>query len=146
MKGSLYIWIILCTTIFISCRDYLLPRSENEYYNNILQQLKVNPDSALLLFNNIDEESLNDASFAQRCMIAGQITDKLYHAIIPTNHYERANEWFSTYGTPKEQSPPLTILYTRCYHLRKEDKRMLRTAYFAFTFPAAFATGLIDVP
>ncbi len=109
MKGSLYIWIILCTTIFISCRDYLLPRSENEYYNNILQQLKVNPDSALLLFNNIDEESLNDASFAQRCMIAGQITDKLYHAIIPTNHYERANEWFSTYGTPKEQS--LSLLY-----------------------------------
>ena len=42
-------------------------------------------------------------------MLAGKITDKLYQAIIPTHHYERAHHWFSGHGTPQEQS--LILLY-----------------------------------
>ena len=42
--------------------------------------------------------------------------------------------------------PPLTILYTVYYNAsHKEDLAMLYASYFAFTFPAAFATGLIGV-
>ena len=109
MKGLLQFGIILCTTILIGCRDNLQPQLENTYYNKIVHQLETNPDSALLLFNSINEESLSEAAFAQKCMLAGKITDKLYQAIIPTHHYERAHHWFSEHGTPKEQS--LILLY-----------------------------------
>ena len=45
--------------------------------------------------------------------------------------------------TSKKHSPPLTRLYTKCYHHpHKEDMTMLYSSYFAFTFPAAFAAGL----
>lgn len=109
MKGLLQIGIILCATILIGCRDNLQPQFENKYYNQIVHQLKTNPDSALLLFNSINEDSLSETAFAQRCMLAGKITDKLYQAIIPTHHYERAHHWFSEHGTPQEQS--LILLY-----------------------------------
>jgi hypothetical protein len=88
MKGLLQIGIIiLCTTILMGCRNNLQPQSENKYYNQIVHQLETNPDSALLLFNSINEDSLSEAAFAQKCMLAGKITDKLYQAIIPTHHY-----------------------------------------------------------
>ena len=109
MKGLLQIGIILCATILTGCRDNLQPQFENKYYNQIVHQLETNPDSALLLFNSINEDSLSEAAFAQRCMLAGKITDKLYQAIIPTHHYERAHHWFSEHGTPQEQS--LILLY-----------------------------------
>ena len=110
MKGLLQIGIIiLCTTIFMGCRNNLQPQSENKYYNQIVHQLETNPDSALLLFNSINEDSLSEAAFAQKCILAGKITDKLYQAIIPTHHYERAHHWFSEHGTPQEQS--LILLY-----------------------------------
>ena len=110
MKGLLQIGIIiLCTTILMGCRNNLQPQSENKYYNQIVHQLETNPDSALLLFNSINEDSLSEAAFAQKCMLAGKITDKLYQAIIPTHHYERAHHWFSGHGTPQEQS--LILLY-----------------------------------
>ena len=109
MKGLLQIGIILCATILIGCRNNLQPQSENKYYNQIVHQLETNPDSALLLFNSINEDSLSEAAFAQKCMLAGKITDKLYQAIIPTHHYERAHHWFSGHGTPQEQS--LILLY-----------------------------------
>ena len=109
MKGLLQLGLILCTTILMGCRDNLQPQFENKYYNQIIHQLETNPDSALLLFNSINEESLSEAAFAQKCMLAGKITDKLYQAIIPTHHYERAHHWFSEHGTPKEQS--LILLY-----------------------------------
>lgn len=110
MKGLLQIGIIiLCTTIFMGCRNNLQPQSENKYYNQIVHQLETNPDSALLLFNSINEDSLSEAAFAQKCILAGKITDKLYQAIIPTHHYERAHHWFSEHGTPLEQS--LILLY-----------------------------------
>lgn len=109
MKGLLQIGIILCATILIGCRDNLQPQFENKYYNQIVHQLETNPDSALLLFNSINEDSLSETAFAQRCMLAGKITDKLYQAIIPTHHYERAHHWFSEHGTPQEQS--LILLY-----------------------------------
>ena len=110
MKGLLQIGIIiLCTTIFMGCRNNLQPQSENKYYNQIVHLLETNPDSALLLFNSINEDSLSEAAFAQKCMLAGKITDKLYQAIIPTHHYERAHHWFSGHGTPQEQS--LILLY-----------------------------------
>lgn len=109
MKGLLQIGIILCATILIGCRDNLQPQFENKYYNQIVHQLETNPDSALLLFNSINEDSLSETAFAQRCMLAGKITDKLYQAIIPTHHYERAHHWFSEHGTPQEQS--LMLLY-----------------------------------
>ena len=109
MKGLLQIGIILCTTILMGCRDNLQPQLENKYYNKIVHQLETNPDSALQLFNRINEDSLSEAAFAQRCMLAGKITDKLYQAIIPTHHYERAHHWFSVHGTPQEQS--LILLY-----------------------------------
>lgn len=109
MKGLLQFGIILCTTIFIGCRDNLQPQFENKYYNQIVHQLETNPDSALLLFNSINEDSLSEAAFAQKCMLAGKITDKLYQAIIPTHQYERAHHWFSEHGTPLEQS--LILLY-----------------------------------
>ena len=109
MKGLLQIGIILCTTILMGCRDNLQPQLENKYYNKIVHQLETNPDSALQLFNRINEDSLSETAFAQRCMLAGKITDKLYQAIIPTHHYERAHHWFSVHGTPQEQS--LILLY-----------------------------------
>ena len=110
MKGLLQIGIIiLCTTIFMGCRNNLQPQSENKYYNQIVHLLETNPDSALQLFNSINEDSLSEAAFAQKCMLAGKITDKLYQAIIPTHHYERAHHWFSEHGTPQEQS--LILLY-----------------------------------
>ena len=110
MKGLLQIGIIiLCTTIFMGCRNNLQPQSENKYYNQIVHLLETNPDSALLLFNSINEDSLSEAAFAQKCILAGKITDKLYQAIIPTHHYERAHHWFSGHGTPQEQS--LILLY-----------------------------------
>ena len=110
MKGLLQIGIIiLCTTIFMGCRNNLQPQSENKYYNQIVHLLETNPDSALLLFNSINEDSLSEAAFAQKCILAGKITDKLYQAIIPTHHYERAHHWFSEHGTPLEQS--LILLY-----------------------------------
>lgn len=109
MKGLLQIGIILCATILIGCRDNLQPQFENKYYNQIVHQLETNPDSALQLFNSINEDSLSEAAFAQKCMLAGKITDKLYQAIIPTHHYERAHHWFSEHGTPLEQS--LILLY-----------------------------------
>jgi hypothetical protein len=63
------------------------------------------------------------------------------------------------HGTPKEQSRPLTILYTKCYHhptrrpdmalccgwLKTEENGMLHAYFFAFTFPVAFAPGHIGV-
>ena len=110
MKGLLQIGIIiLCTTILMGCRNNLQPQSENKYYNQIVHLLETNPDSALQLFNSINEDSLSETAFAQRCMLAGKITDKLYQAIIPTHHYERAHHWFSEHGTPQEQS--LILLY-----------------------------------
>lgn len=109
MKGLLQIGIILCATILIGCRDNLQPQLENKYYNKIVHQLETNPDSALQLFNSINEDSLSEAAFAQRCMLAGKITDKLYQASIPTQHYERAQRWYSVHGTPKEQA--LILLY-----------------------------------
>lgn len=109
MKGLLQIGIILCTTILMGCRDNLQPQLENKYYNKIVHQLETNPDSALQLFNRINEDSLSETAFAQRCMLAGKITDKLYQAIIPTHHYERAHHWLSVHGTPQEQS--LILLY-----------------------------------
>lgn len=110
MKGLLQIGIIiLCTTIFMGCRNNLQPQSENKYYNQIVHLLETNPDSALQLFNSINEDSLSEAAFAQKCILAGKITDKLYQAIIPTHHYERAHHWFSEHGTPQEQS--LILLY-----------------------------------
>lgn len=110
MKGLLQIGIIiLCTTILMGCRNNLQPQSENKYYNQIVHLLETNPDSALLLFNSINEDSLSEAAFAQKCILAGKITDKLYQAIIPTHHYERAHHWFSEHGTPLEQS--LILLY-----------------------------------
>jgi len=109
MKNLLKIWIISCTIIFIGCREKLQPQLKNEYYNNIVHLLEINPDSALQLFNRINEDSLSETAFAQRCMLAGKITDKLYQAIIPTNHYERAHEWYAVHGTPEEQS--LSLLY-----------------------------------
>ena len=109
MKGLLQIGIILCATILIGCRNNLQPQLENTFYNQIVHQLETNPDSALLLFNSINEDSLSEAAFAQKCMLAGKITDKLYQAIIPTHHYERAHHWFSGHGTPQEQS--LILLY-----------------------------------
>ena len=110
MKGLLQIGIIiLCTTILMGCRNNLQPQSENKYYNQIVHLLETNPDSALQLFNSINEDSLSEAAFAQKCILAGKITDKLYQAIIPTHHYERAHHWFSEHGTPLEQS--LILLY-----------------------------------
>ena len=109
MKGLLQLGLILCTTILMGCRDNLQPQFENKYYNQIIHQLETNPDSALLLFNSINEDSLSEAAFAQKCILAGKITDKLYQAIIPTHHYERAHHWFSEHGTPQEQS--LILLY-----------------------------------
>ena len=109
MKGLLQLGLILCTTILMGCRDNLQPQFENKYYNQIIHQLETNPDSALLLFNSINEDSLSEAAFAQKCILAGKITDKLYQAIIPTHHYERAHHWFSGHGTPQEQS--LILLY-----------------------------------
>ena len=110
MKGLLQIGIIiLCTTILMGCRNNLQPQSENKYYNQIVHLLETNPDSALQLFNSINEDSLSETAFAQKCMLAGKITDKLYQAIIPTHHYERAHHWFSEHGTPQEQS--LILLY-----------------------------------
>lgn len=109
MKGLLQIWVILCAIIFTGCRNYQHPKLKNEYNNHIVHLLETNPDSALQLFNRIDEDSLNEAAFAQRCIIAGKITDKLYYDIIPTHHYERAHKWLSSHGTSEEQS--LILLY-----------------------------------
>lgn len=105
----LQVGMFLLITFLIGCKRHLSPQLENEYNNNIVHLLEINPDSALQLFNRIDEDSLSEASFAKRCMLAGKITDKLYYEIIPTHHYERAYKWFSVHGTPEEQS--LILLY-----------------------------------
>ena len=126
MKGLLQIGIILCATILIGCRNNLQPQLENTFYNKIVHLLETNPDSALLLFNSINEDSLSEAAFAQKCMLAGKITDKLYQAIIPTHHYKRAHHWFSGHGTPQEQS--LILLYLgRSYAEDGEYNHAMRT-------------------
>lgn len=109
MRGLLQIGMVLLTTFLIGCKRHLSPQVENEYNYNIVHLLETNPDSALVLFNRIDEDLLSETSFAKRCMLAGKITDKLYYEIIPTHHYERANKWFTVHGTPEEQS--LILLY-----------------------------------
>ena len=109
MRGLLQIGMVLLTTFLIGCKRHLSPQVENEYNYNIVHLLETNPDSALVLFNRIDEDLLSETSFAKRCMLAGKITDKLYYEIIPTHHYERANKWFTVHGTPEEQS--LMLLY-----------------------------------
>ena len=109
MRGLLQIGMVLLTTFLIGCKRHLSPQVENEHNYNIVHLLETNPDSALVLFNRIDEDLLSETSFAKRCMLAGKITDKLYYEIIPTHHYERANKWFTVHGTPEEQS--LMLLY-----------------------------------
>lgn len=66
--------------------------------------IEVNPDSAQNLLDSIHAPAtLDNKSFARRCMLSGKITDKIYNNLLPAEQFERAYCWYSTHGTPAEQ-------------------------------------------
>ena len=79
--------------------------------NEVERTIEINPDSASNILKNIqDPELLDDKTFARWCMLAGKITDNIFNSLPPTEQLERASNWYSSHGTPDEQTQILIYL------------------------------------
>ncbi len=108
MKSSTLI-TILSTFLLVGCskQQSTLDKQLDEAENII----EVNPDSASSILENISSpEQLDDKTFARWCMLSGKVTDEIFNTLLPSYQFERANTWYSSYGTPNEQVQILIYL------------------------------------
>ena len=96
---------ILFTLTFLLSGCSKQQTDSDKLLNEIEKIIEVNPDSASNMLSNIPSpEKLDDGTFARWCMLSGKVTDKIFNDILPTYQFERAYDWYSSYGTPDEQA------------------------------------------
>lgn len=101
-KATILLLILLCT----GCGKQPLSTTEAILYK-AESFLKNNPDSALILLNEIEEpEALDNDIFAKWCLLYGNV--KLEE--LSTKQIERALEWYMRHGTIKEKAQILLYL------------------------------------
>lgn len=73
--------------------------------------LATDADSASRLLDSISNpDKLDDDVFAHWCMLRGKLVDKLHTPLPAYYYYERAVDWYSSYGSPEEQAQILLYL------------------------------------
>lgn len=95
--------------LFLGCNkqqstvDKLLDKAEG--------LIDANPDSASSILKSISfPEKFDNKTFARWCMLSGEITDKIFDTLLPTDQFERASSWFLQYGKNIEQIQILIYL------------------------------------
>lgn len=122
MRKPIYILFTL-TFLLSGCSNQ--QTDSDKLLNEIEKIIEVNPDSASNMLSNIPSpEKLDDGTFARWCMLSGKITDKLFNDILPTYQFERAYDWYSSYGTPDEQAQILIYLGRAHFAEGDYDKAM----------------------
>lgn len=118
------IYILLTLTFLLSgCSKQ--QTDSDKLLNEIDKIIEVNPDSASNMLSNIPSpEKLDDGTFAHWCMLSGKVTDKIFNDILPTYQFERAYDWYSSYGTPDEQAQILIYLGRAYFAEGDYDKAM----------------------
>lgn len=118
------IYILLTLTFLLSgCSKQ--QTDSDKLLNEIDKIIEVNPDSASNMLSNIPSpEKLDDGTFARWCMLSGKVTDKIFNDILPTYQFERAYDWYSSYGTPDEQAQILIYLGRAHFTEGDYDKAM----------------------
>ncbi|MEG1564549.1 MAG: hypothetical protein RR365_12615 [Bacteroides sp.] len=92
---------------------------------NAEKLIKENPDSALVILNLVCPDTLDNKLSAQWCMLSGKITDKIYNTPAPVDQLERANLWYLSNGSIKEQTQ-MQIYLGRSYASNGDfDKAMI---------------------
>lgn len=116
---------ILFTLTFLLSGCSKQQTDSDKLLNEIEKIIEVNPDSASNMLSNIPSpEKLDDGTFARWCMLSGKITDKIFNDILPTYQFERAYDWYSSYGTPDEQAQILIYLGRAYFAEGDYDKAM----------------------
>lgn len=101
MKNIL-LFALLLICLFFSCQNDQETRNQIDRAEKLV---KVNPDSAYTLLNNMAiPDNLNDKLFARWCMIYGQAADKLYKDMPYVEQLTRALEWYKKHGTMEQQA------------------------------------------
>lgn len=122
MKKLIY---ILFTLTFLLSGCSKQQTDSDKLLNEIEKIIEVNPDSASNMLSNIPSpEKLDDGTFARWCMLSGKVTDKIFNDILPTYQFERAYNWYSSYGTPNEQAQILIYLGRAHFAEGDYDKAM----------------------
>lgn len=122
MKKLIY---ILFTLTFLLSGCSKQHTDSDKLLNEIEKIIEVNPDSASNMLSNIPSpEKLDDGTFARWCMLSGKVTDKIFNDILPTYQFERAYDWYSSYGTPNEQAQILIYLGRAYFAEGDYDKAM----------------------
>lgn len=122
MRKPIY---ILFTLTFLLSGCSKQQTDSDKLLNEIEKIIEVNPDSASNMLSNIPSpEKLDDGTFARWCMLSGKITDKIFNDILPTYQFERAYDWYSSYGTPDEQAQILIYLGRAYFAEGDYDKAM----------------------
>lgn len=102
---------IITLSIFLLSGCHNGQSHSEELLDEAERVIEVNPDSASSILQKISSpEEMNDKTFARWCMLSGKVTDKIFNAILPTYQLERAYEWFSSHGSPEEQTQILIYL------------------------------------
>ncbi|WP_291596651.1 tetratricopeptide repeat protein [Bacteroides sp.] len=116
---------ILFTLTFLLSGCSKQQTDSDKLLNEIEKIIEVNPDSASNMLSNIPSpEKLDDGTFARWCMLSGKVTDKIFNDILPTYQFERAYDWYSSYGTPDEQAQILIYLGRAYFAEGDYDKAM----------------------
>lgn len=116
---------ILFTLTFLLSGCSKQQTDSDKLLNEIEKIIEVNPDSASNMLSNIPSpEKLDDETFARWCMLSGKVTDEIFNDILPTYQFERAYDWYSSYGTPDEQAQILIYLGRAYFAEGDYDKAM----------------------
>ncbi|MEL5892164.1 tetratricopeptide repeat protein [Bacteroides sp. GD17] len=100
----------------------------NKILNEAASLIEVNPDSALCTLNVIlAPDSLNERNFSRWCMLSGKIADKIYTPLPAPFYMEKANRWFSKYGTAEDKAQ--VMLYLGRSYAEEGDKDKAMTTY-----------------
>lgn len=122
MRKPIY---ILFTLTFLLSGCSKQQTDSDKLFNEIEKIIEVNPDSASNMLSNIPSpEKLDDETFARWCMLSGKVTDEIFNDILPTYQFERAYDWYSSYGTPDEQAQILIYLGRAYFAEGDYDKAM----------------------
>ena len=118
------IYILFISTFLLSGCNKRQSDSDKQL-DEIEKIIEVNPDSALNILKSIPSpEKLDNRTFARWCMLSGKVTDKIFNDLLPTYQFEKAYDWYSSYGNPDEQAQILIYLGRSYFAEGDYDKAM----------------------
>lgn len=123
MRHLLILISLLSTLSFIGCKDeseatYLIDRAES--------LLKSDPDSSLILLDSIAvPDNLSDKLLARWCMLYGRVADTLYTDLPYVQQLRRAQAYYKSYGTKREQAK-IGLYLGRSYVEDKENEKAMK--------------------